>query len=148
MNFTDKEIKKLLQEADRKRDELISQCRNGDKDAFGQFIEKYQDDVFSHVYRRLGKKRKALKITCMIFVDAYKSFSEFHGDISVKVWLFRIAEKHIQAALHTRKKLAWQQGFGFFRKIKDRGKSSKHPKSEEASAEGTDALLTAYLDGD
>jgi DNA-directed RNA polymerase specialized sigma24 family protein len=135
MNLTNKNLKKLLQESDRKKHELIERCRNGDRQAFNQFIQNEQDDIFSHVQQMVGSVKETSQITQEVFVTAYKLFPKFHNDMSVEAWLFKIAERHIQSALRTRKK--------WYAKI-----LPTHTLAQQQEAEEPDKLLIAYMDGE
>jgi DNA-directed RNA polymerase specialized sigma24 family protein len=129
MNFSDEDIKQLLHHADREKHDLISRCQRGDRAAFTQFTQDYEHVVFAHVYRIVGDKTAAADITRDIFVEAYQSFPQFRGEVSEKVWLFRIAEKHLQL-LHPEP-------------------PRPSPEPEATTAEETDKrLLIAYLDGE
>lgn len=148
MNLTNEDLTQLLHESDRKRQELIDRCQHGDRQAFNQFIQNYQDDIFSHVYQMMGKKEEAFEITRDVFVTAYKSFSTFHGETSVEVWLFKIAEQYIQTTLRGRKK--WYEGIFPVRtsdQQQEIAEPGKYPDQESASEE-PDELLIAYIDGE
>jgi DNA-directed RNA polymerase specialized sigma24 family protein len=148
MNLTNEDLTQLLHESDRKRQELIDRCHHRDRQAFNQFIQNYQDDIFSHVYQMMGKKEEAFEITRDVFVTAYKSFSTFHGETSVEVWLFKIAERYIQATLCARKK--------WYKRIFPVPTSGQHQETtepekypdQECTSEEPDELLIAYIDGE
>lgn len=148
MNLTNKDFAQLLQESDRKKQELIDRCRGGDRRAFNQFIRNYQDDIFSHVHQMMGNKEGAFEITRDVFVTAYKSFSTFHGETSVEVWLFKIAERSIQAALRGQKK--WDERISpghISDHQQDSAGPERYPEQARASKE-PDELLIAYIDGE
>jgi len=148
MNLTNEDLTQLLQERERKKQDLIEGCRNGDRQAFNQFIRNYQDDIFSHIYQMVGNEKNTLDITRDVFVTAYKSFSTFHDETSVEVWLFKIAERYIQATLRVRKK--WYDSIFPVRtsgQQQETAESEKYPKQESASEE-PDGLLIAYIGGE
>ncbi len=144
MNLTDKEIQQLLQKHDQKTKDLIEGCRNGDRKAFNQFVRQYQDDIFSHVCQMMGDDQHARHITRDIFVKAYKSFSTVHNETPINVWLFKIAEDHIQSALRKRKRFEWPDLFCLFRKTKEQ---EEYPE-RDSEPKSINDLLTAYMDGE
>lgn len=143
MNFTDEEMKQLLQESDNKKKRIIEQCRKGDRRAFNQFIREHQDNIFSHVRQMVGVEQ-ALNVTRDIFVEAYRAFSHFHEKTSVDAWLFKIAERHIQSASGKRKRLKWQNLFCSSHKAKKQEKSPELISEPESISK----LLIAYMDGE
>lgn len=146
MNLIHEDFTQRLQATDRKRQELIDRCRNRDRQAFNQFIQNYQDDIFSHVRQMMGNKHEAFDITRDVFVTAYKSFSTFHGETSVEVWLFKIAERYIQAALRPRKK--WYERIF---PTSDQQQETVGPEKYsgyDRDSEDSDELLIAYIDGE
>lgn len=129
MNFSDEEIKQLLRQADGEKHELIRQRQQGARAAFTRFIQEYEQEVFAHAYRSSGDHAAAADMTRDIFAEAYQAFPQFRGEVAEKVWLFRIAEKHLQTMLPPHPQ------------------PSPEPEALEADETGK-RLLMAYLDGE
>ncbi len=141
MNLAYDDLRKLLHKGDRKKQELIERCRSGDRQAFNQFIRQYQNRIFSYVSRMLGSDREASSITCDLFVEAYNTFPDTHEEQSLEVWLFKIARKHIQAALNESTGM-----LGIFSRV--RQAETQEEECEQPAQSGPDELLLAYLDGE
>lgn len=71
--------------------ELIKRIRQGEKQLFGQLVEKYYDDVFRYCYYQTGNEHTAYDCTqetfyhLMRFLDNYRERNHF------KAYLIRIA---------------------------------------------------------
>ena len=148
MKLTHEALKDLIHESNMQRQELIRRCRSGDRQAFTQFIQTYQDTIFSHLCHTLGSKRKAAVVTRNVFVHAYRSFAECQDEASLKVWLFKIAEQQSHA-VQRRQHWGWVNRFRLFAKEGqldgDQGRSEHIDQTEHGVQ---DDLLLAYIDGE
>jgi RNA polymerase sigma-70 factor, ECF subfamily len=70
---------------------LIERCRRNDYEAFGRFVDAYQNRVYGFVRRMVPSLDEAEDLTQEVFIRAFQHFSNFDGRCSVKTWLFRIA---------------------------------------------------------
>jgi RNA polymerase sigma-70 factor (ECF subfamily) len=70
---------------------LIDRCRKQDVDAFGKFVDAYQNRVFGFVRRMVNNPEDAADITQEVFIKAFQNFARFDARSSVRTWLFRIA---------------------------------------------------------
>jgi len=70
---------------------LIDRCRRSDVEAFGRFIDAYQNRVFGFIRRMVPIQDEAEDLTQEVFIRAFQHFANFDGRCSVKTWLFRIA---------------------------------------------------------
>lgn len=70
---------------------LIERCRRQDVDAFGKFVDMYQNRVMGFVRRMVPNPEEAQDVTQEVFIRAYQNFHRFDGRSSAKTWLFRIA---------------------------------------------------------
>lgn len=70
---------------------LIDKTIHGDTRAFGLLIEKYQDYIFTVVYRMLKVKEEAEEIAQDTFLKAYEALPTFRGESKFSTWLYRIA---------------------------------------------------------
>ena len=66
-------------------------CRQGQRDAFGRLVRRYQDRLYNTVCRLVGSDDRARDIVQDAFVSAYKALDGFHGKASFYTWLYRIA---------------------------------------------------------
>ncbi len=70
---------------------LIDRCRKQDFEAFGKFVDAYQNRVFGFVRRMVNNPEDAADITQEVFIKAFQNFARFDARSSVRTWLFRIA---------------------------------------------------------
>lgn len=70
---------------------IIERCRKGDAEAFGRFVDLYQNRVFGFVRRMVGDADTAADVCQDTFVRAFQNFHRFDGRCSARTWLFRIA---------------------------------------------------------
>jgi len=71
--------------------QLIDLVRNGNTDAFGQIIERYQLPITKYLYRLIGEYEVARDLTQDTFIQAFKSLHKGHERIFLKAWLYGIA---------------------------------------------------------
>lgn len=70
---------------------LIERCRKQDPQAFGRFVDAYQNRVFGFVKRMIANPDEAADVTQDVFIRAFQNFHRFDGRSAVRTWLFRIA---------------------------------------------------------
>ena len=70
---------------------LVEQCRQGDMQAFGSLVAKYQDRIFNMVFRMCGRRADAEELAQEAFLKALERIGQFRGQSQFYTWLFRIA---------------------------------------------------------
>lgn len=70
--------------------ELVERARNGDRAAFGDLVERYQQVVFRTALAALRSRDDAEEVAQDAFVSAFKKLDSFRGDASFKTWLLTI----------------------------------------------------------
>ena len=70
---------------------LLKRCRNGDMQAFGALVAKYQDRVFNLIFRMCGNRTDAEELAQEAFLKALEKINQFRGQSGFYTWLFRIA---------------------------------------------------------
>jgi RNA polymerase sigma-70 factor (ECF subfamily) len=81
---------------------LIAQTLEGDRAAFGELVRRYQDRLYSTVYRLLGNAEDAQDVVQDAFLNAFQSLHQFKGDARFFTWLYRIA---VNSAISLKRKL-------------------------------------------
>lgn len=71
--------------------ELVSDLREGSEDAFGYLLAVYRNPIFSMVYHILGDEFDAADVVQNVFVKIVRGIKQFHGNSSLKTWIYRIA---------------------------------------------------------
>jgi RNA polymerase sigma-70 factor (ECF subfamily) len=71
--------------------QLIALVRNGNTDAFGQIIERYQLPIAKYLYRLTGEYETAKDLAQDTFIQAFQSLRKNKAEILLKAWLYGIA---------------------------------------------------------
>jgi len=71
--------------------ELIQRTLNGETDAFGELIKRYQDAVYATALHRIGNFADAQDVAQEAFIEAYKSLHKLREPAKFPGWLHRIA---------------------------------------------------------
>jgi RNA polymerase sigma-70 factor (ECF subfamily) len=83
-------------------DQVLVECvRNGDKQAFGLLVLKYQRKLMRLVLFFVKDHAEAEDIVQETFIKAYRALSSFRGESAFYTWLYRIgvnsAKNHLNA---------------------------------------------------
>jgi len=70
--------------------DLLERCGRGDRRAFEELVERYQEAVYNLCYRLLSDREEANDVAQETFVRAYCSLQDFRGG-KFSIWLLRIA---------------------------------------------------------
>jgi RNA polymerase sigma-70 factor (ECF subfamily) len=70
---------------------LVAALQAGSDDAFRQLIAQYSGPLFSLLLRSLADPADAADVTQDVFIKVFRSIGGFHGDSSLKTWIYRIA---------------------------------------------------------
>lgn len=81
----------MLMVANLTDEQLIRKSLDGDEEAFGEVIRRWERKIFALCYGILGCREEALDATQEAFMLAYKNLSGFRGEAKVSSWLHRIA---------------------------------------------------------
>jgi len=70
---------------------LVAQLKAGSEEAFAWLIATYHQPIYSLIARTIPASSDAADITQEVFVKIYRGISGFHGDASLRTWIYRIA---------------------------------------------------------
>lgn len=70
---------------------LVQQCRQGDSDAMGRLISKYQNRIYNVILKMCANTDDAAELTQETFVKVIENIGRFQGKSSFYTWVFRIA---------------------------------------------------------
>lgn len=70
---------------------LVAQLKAGSEEAFAWLIATYHQPIYSLIARTIPAGSDAADITQEVFVKIYRGISGFHGDASLRTWIYRIA---------------------------------------------------------
>jgi RNA polymerase sigma-70 factor (ECF subfamily) len=71
--------------------ELITESLQGQTEAFGQLVVRYQDRLYNMLTHLLGSREDAREVAQEAFVSAFQKLHTFGGRSAFYSWLFRIA---------------------------------------------------------
>ena len=77
--------------ADRREIDLLHRAQKGDRPAYGQIVQLYQDRLYNAVLRLIGDREEARELTQEAFTRGLAKIDSFRGDAAPYTWLFRIA---------------------------------------------------------
>jgi len=70
---------------------LVAELQAGSEHAFAQLIAQYQQPLYSLIARSLQDPADASDITQDVFIKVFRNIGSFHGEASLRTWLYRIA---------------------------------------------------------
>lgn len=71
--------------------EALRRCRQGERRAFAEIVDRHKNGVFRLVFRWLGHKERAEELAQEVFLKAYRELERFRGDAKFSTWLYQIA---------------------------------------------------------
>ncbi|HUO25079.1 MAG TPA: sigma-70 family RNA polymerase sigma factor [Candidatus Aquilonibacter sp.] len=70
---------------------VVAELKAGSETAYAWLIGEFQKPVFGLVYRMLGDSSDAADTTQEVFLKVFRGMKHFHGESSLKTWIYRIA---------------------------------------------------------
>jgi len=70
---------------------LTTELQAGSEEAFALLIAQYQAPIYSLISRVLNDPSDAADITQDVFIKVFRNIGNFHGDSSLRTWMYRIA---------------------------------------------------------
>lgn len=70
---------------------LVQRCRDGDRGAFAELVERYQRPVYNVAYRVLGNAEDASEITQAVFLKIAERLHDYDPRFRFFSWIYRIS---------------------------------------------------------
>jgi RNA polymerase sigma-70 factor (ECF subfamily) len=70
---------------------LVEELRAGSEEAFAWLIARYHQPVYSLLARTVRNSADAADLTQEVFVKVFRGIRGFHGESSLRTWIYRIA---------------------------------------------------------
>jgi len=70
---------------------LIAELQAGSEEAFAWLIARYHQPIYSLLARTLHDRADAADLTQEVFVKVFRGVGRFHGESSLRTWIYRIA---------------------------------------------------------
>ena len=90
-----------LQRPEASDEELLAQARQGEEEAFGDFVRRHTATVHRWMVRAVGEG-DADDMTQEVFVKAYRGLERFRGDAPPRAWLAAIADNAVKNRYRSR----------------------------------------------
>ena len=71
-------------------EQLVFSARGGDRDAFGQLVQRYEARVYTMSMRMLTNREDARDLAQEVFLTVYQSLDRFRGEAQFRTWLYRV----------------------------------------------------------
>ncbi|HKI00106.1 MAG TPA: sigma-70 family RNA polymerase sigma factor [Candidatus Sulfotelmatobacter sp.] len=112
---------------------IVAELKAGSEAAYAWLMGQFQQPVYGLVYRIVNDPADAADTTQDVFLKVFRGMKHFHGESSLKTWIYRIA-------LH---EAANRRRWWFRHKARE---TSIEPVESEGSAAGGSAMQTALTD--
>ncbi len=112
---------------------IVAELKAGSETAYAWLIGEFQQPVYGLVYRVVNDPSDAADTTQDVFLKVFRGMKHFHGESSLKTWIYRIA-------LH---EAANRKRWWFRHKAKE---TSIEPAESETPVPGEAALQVALTD--
>ena len=70
---------------------ILAELKAGNEDAYVWLIGQYHQPIYNLVYRILDDPADATDATQDVFLKVFRGMARFHGESSLKTWMYRIA---------------------------------------------------------
>jgi RNA polymerase sigma-70 factor, ECF subfamily len=70
---------------------LVEELRAGSEDAFAWLIARFHQPLYSLLARTVQDPAAAADLTQEVFVKVFRGIGNFHGESSLRTWIYRIA---------------------------------------------------------
>jgi RNA polymerase sigma-70 factor, ECF subfamily len=70
---------------------IVAELKAGSEEAYASLIGQFHQTVYSLVYRVVSDPSDAADTTQEVFLKVFRGIKHFHGESSLKTWIYRIA---------------------------------------------------------
>jgi RNA polymerase sigma-70 factor (ECF subfamily) len=70
---------------------VVAELKAGSEEAYAWLIGEFQQPVYGLVYRIVGDPADAAETAQEVFLKVFRGMKQFHGQSSLKTWIYRIA---------------------------------------------------------
>ena len=112
---------------------IVADLKAGSEAAYAWLIGEFQRPVYGLVYRMVSDPADAADTTQEVFLKVFRGMKHFHGESSLKTWIYRIA-------LH---EAANRKRWWFRHKAHE---TSIEPSESDGAANGNEAMQNALTD--
>ncbi len=73
-------------------EELVEAVLRGDRDRFGDLVERYQGRLVNYLFRLLRSVDDAHELTQEVFIKVYQALDRYDPRYRFSTWIFRVAQ--------------------------------------------------------
>ena len=84
---------------------LVQRCRDGDRNAFGRLVDRYQKPVYNAALRMLRNPEDARDVAQTVFLKVYEHLGDYDPTHKFYSWIYRIALNESINVLDRRRRL-------------------------------------------
>jgi RNA polymerase sigma-70 factor, ECF subfamily len=70
---------------------IVAELKAGSEEAYGWLIGEFHQPIYGLVYRIVADAADAADTTQEVFLKVFRGIRHFHGESSLKTWIYRIA---------------------------------------------------------
>ena len=70
---------------------IVAELKAGSEEAYAWLIGEFQQPIYGLVYRIVTDPADAADTTQEVFLKVFRGMKHFHGESSLKTWIYRIA---------------------------------------------------------
>jgi RNA polymerase sigma-70 factor (ECF subfamily) len=70
---------------------IVAELKAGSEEAYAWLVGQFQQPVYGLVYRMVNDPADAADTTQEVFLKVFRGMKHFHGESSLKTWIYRIA---------------------------------------------------------
>jgi len=70
---------------------IVAELKAGSEEAYARLIGEFHQPIYSLVYRMVSDPADAADTTQEVFLKVFRGMKHFHGESSLKTWIYRIA---------------------------------------------------------
>lgn len=109
-------------------EQFVEHLKSGDNGAFKNLIDLHQGQVIHTCYGFVRNQEDAEDLAQEVFIEVYRSISNFRGDSKLSTWIYRIA---VSRSLNRVKKNKFNQLISSFENLFDHAKVESNNKPDQ-----------------
>lgn len=74
--------------------ELVQRFKDGDRGAYTEIVQRYQDKVFTLAFRWMHDDQVAREVAQDVFLALFRNLAKFRGDAKLSTWIHRVVINH------------------------------------------------------
>ncbi len=127
-------------------EELVRRCLEGNREAFGALVEKYQSTVYNVALRMVHDQADAEDVAQVAFVRAFQKLSTFDPKFKFFSWLYRIVVNEALNLLKQRQRFEPLKADTVDETLDESGKEDERAEGEELERRIQECLMELKIE--